>query len=149
MEYISPIQNDDLINSKQKIDLNDKIDLHENNMLEVLEDILEFSIDKRGFYLEKFPLNSNIGSIYDSKNSDSIFYIHKNNDEKFGISCEKIVNDYLHLDPLNWKKLSKNKNEIDLDVLWNKKKIKMRFKETTSIEELNRINKLFSENKIN
>ena len=100
MEYISPSQDYNIIKSNKKYDLKDQ------SMLEVLEDIFEFSIDKKGFYLDNFPLNSNIGNVYDSKKSDYIFYINKNNNENFGISCDKISNDYLHIDPLNWKKIS-------------------------------------------
>ena len=137
MEYISPTQDYNIIKSNKKYDLKDQ------HMLEVLEDIFEFSIDKKGFYLENFPLNSNIGNVYDSKKSDYIFYINKNNNEKFGISCDKISNDYLHIDPLNWKKISKDEKELDIDIFLNKKKQKIKFKETSSIEELNRINNLF------
>ena len=34
----------------------------------------------------------------------------------------KISNDYLHIDPLNWKKISKDEKELDIDIFLNKKK---------------------------
>ena len=139
MEYISSIQN---FNHK-KIDK--KIDLKDQNMLEVLEDIFEYSIDKKGFYLESFPINSNIGSIYNSNKSDYIFYINKNNSEKFGISNEKVMNDYLHIDPQNWGKISENKKEIDIKFFFNNTLKNIKFRETDSLEEMKRINTLFSE----
>ena len=140
MEYISSIQNFD----HEKIDKN--CDLKDQNMLEVLEDIFEYSIDKKGFYLESFPINSNIGSIYNSNKSDYIFYINKNKSEKFGISNEKVMNDYLHIDPKNWGKISDNKKEIDIKIFSNDNTLKnIKFKETNSVEELKRINTLFSE----
>jgi len=142
MEYISPTPTPtpDYNTSKSKINYN----LKDTCMLDVLEDILECSIDKKGFYLNNFPLNSNIGNVYDSKKSDYIFYIDRNKDEKFGISCDKHSDDYLHIDPDNWKFLSLEKKELFIDVFLNKKKQKMKFKETSSIEELERINNLFS-----
>ena len=144
MEYISSIQNNF---NHEKIDK--KIDTKDQNMLEVLEDIFEYSIDKKGFFLENFPLNSNIGSVYNSNKSDYIFYINKNKNENFGISCEKIMNDYLHIDPENWKRISDNKKVIDVNIYFDKDKRKIKFRETNSEEELERINKLFSAELIN
>lgn len=140
MEYISSIPK---FNHK-KVDK--KFDLKDQNMLEVLEDIFEYSIDKKGFYLESFPINSNIGSIYNSNKSDYVFYINKNKNEKFGISNEKVMNEYLHIDPQNWEKISDNKKEIDIKFFSNDNTLKnIKFKETNSVEELKRINALFSE----
>ena len=140
MEYISSIQNNF---THTKIDK--KINPKDQNMLEVLEDIFEYSIDKKGFYLESFPINSNVGSIYNSNKSDYVFYINKNNNEKFGISNEKIMNDYLHIDPKNWEKISDSKTQVDIKICLNNTQKNIKFRETNSVEEMRRINKLFSE----
>ena len=141
MEYISPTQ--------EKFNYKDKR-IHKNfddpNMIEILEDIVESSIDKKGFFLESFPINSDTSNIYNYSERDSVFYIHKKNNEKFGISCDKNnYNDYYHIDPINWKKISKNRQELNLPMLIDNKKQNIKFKETNSIEELKRINKLFFE----
>ena len=115
----------------------------DKRMLKILEDIFEYSIYKNGFYLDKFPIYSDLNIITKNK-KDIVFYISKNKNELFGISCIKINNDYLHIDPINWKKIAQNKKDILLEVNINNINQKIMFKETSSIEELNRINNLFN-----
>ena len=124
-----------------------KQEYHDNVMMEILEDILEFSIDKKGYQMKIFPLKSNIGIIPRFEDEDNIFYIDKTNNEKFGISYHtNETDDHYHIDPQNWKRISNNKKEIDIEMNINNNIKHIKFKETSSIEEINRINTIFNEN---
>lgn len=117
------------------------------NMIDILEDILEFSIDKKGYEMKIFPLKANIGNIPCIRGEDNIFYIDNTNNEKFGISYNKNDdNDHYHIDPQNWKRISNDKKEIDIKMNINNNIKSIKFKETSSIEEVHRINNIFNEN---
>ena len=142
MEYIPSVRDDS--NYKNNDYKQFKRNLSDPSMGEILEDIVEYSIDKKGFFLEQFPLISNISSIYNLSGKDYVFYINKKNIEKFGISCDKNdCNDYYHIDPNNWKRLCCNKKELEIEMCINNNKKNIKFKETNTMEELERINKLF------
>lgn len=125
-----------------------KIDYKDSRMLKILEDIFEYSICKTGFFLNKFPIFSNLNIITEINKKNIIFYINNNKNEIFGISCIKFNNDYLHIDPYNWKKIAKNKKYIYLKTQINNKIEIVKFQETNSIKELYRINNLFNEKQV-
>jgi hypothetical protein len=118
---------------------------YNNKIQNVLEKILECKVDKK-INLDSFPITSNISNILNCENLDEIFFISKKKNEKFGISLQKINNDYYHIGPIHWKQISNGDKKANINYkIKNENKI-INFKETDSNKELNRINQLFSEN---